>query len=340
MLQLRGIARDFEGTPLLEDISLEVAQGEILCLLGASGSGKSTLLRIIAGLERADRGDVLLDGVSISHLPVHARRFGLMFQDFALFPHLNVADNIAFGLRMQHMPPREIEQRVREMLELINLSGFAARDVTSLSGGERQRVALARSLAPRPRLLMLDEPLGSLDANLRDTLAREVRSVIRSIGQTAVYVTHDQQEAFSVADRIALLHDGRIEQIDSPDSLFHQPVSRFAAEFLGLENIYPASSEAVAATLEAVGVPLPANRGEWVLIHPNGIQTAQTDGLPAVIQEVKFRGMTHDITAILPAGMAVKFILPGGYGRALQPGSGVRLNIDPACIVWLKKTDP
>ena len=202
MLDIINVTRAFDGQAVLRGINLPVDQGEIVCLLGPSGCGKTTMLRIVAGLEHADGGDVRINGNSIMATPVHQRDFGLMFQDFALFPHMNVAENVGFGLRMR--PVADDQQRVDEVIRLVGLAGFEQRDVGELSGGERQRVALARSLAPRPRLLMLDEPLGSLDAALRTRLVVELRQIIKQIGLTAIYVTHDQEEAFAIADRIAI----------------------------------------------------------------------------------------------------------------------------------------
>jgi len=203
MLSIQNIQRTFDGTPVLRGIDLEVGSGEIVCLLGPSGCGKTTLLRIIAGLETHDTGTLLWKGEALGSVPVHRRGFGLMFQDFALFPHMNVAANIQFGLEMQRISSIELRRRVEEVLKLVNLEGFEARDISQLSGGEKQRVALARSLAPNPQLLMLDEPMGSLDAALRDELVSELHQIIKSLGLTAIYVTHDQKEAFAIADRIA-----------------------------------------------------------------------------------------------------------------------------------------
>ena len=269
MLTLDNIHKSYEGKPLLKGISFGVAQGETLCLLGPSGSGKSTLLRIIAGLEVAEQGDVLWQDKSLADVPSHLRNFGLIFQDYALFPHLNVFQNVAFGLRMQQKrlpdfarqfyrrsnlsddetaslrhrsgqasqkdsPRGFIEERVTESLRQVHLAGFETRRVTELSGGEQQRVALARALAPRPRLLMFDEPLGALDRRLREYLVSEIREILRSSGIPAVYVTHDHEEAFALAHRVILLNDGEIVQSGSPEEIVAQPASAWVAEFLGV----------------------------------------------------------------------------------------------------------
>ena len=269
MLTLTNIHKSYEGKPLLKGISLEVAQGETICLLGPSGSGKSTLLRIVAGLEEAEAGDVLWQGKKLAGVAPHERKFGLIFQDYALFPHLNVFQNVAFGLKMQqkrfpdfarqfyrrsnltddetassqkHAPRGFIEERVTESLRQVHLTGFESRRVTDLSGGEQQRVALARALAPRPRLLMFDEPLGALDRRLREYLIVEIREILRSSGVPAIYVTHDQAEAFALAQRVMLLNDAEIVQSGSPEDIVAQPASAWVAEFLGVGNEEPRSA--------------------------------------------------------------------------------------------------
>jgi len=211
--------------------------GDIFAVLGPSGCGKSTLLGVIAGLIEPEQGDVFWDQQSLRSVPPHRRDFSLMFQDFALFPHMNVYENVAFGLKFDGMSQEEISARVSEMLDLVDLEGFEKRDVNTLSGGEQQRVALARSLAPRPRLLMLDEPLGSLDRTLRDRLNLDLRRILRKIHQTAIYVTHDLEEAFTIADRVVVMNAGKIEQIGPPEEIYHRPSSLFVARFLGLENL-------------------------------------------------------------------------------------------------------
>ncbi len=248
MLRLTNIYKTYDNQPLLNGISFSVAQGETVCLLGASGSGKSTILRIIAGLEQPEKGDVAWDGQSLAGVAVHQRNFGLMFQDYALFPHMTVFENVAFGLKsranwqfaLQKSANTRFAPRVREVLEVVNMAGFANRRVTELSGGEQQRVALARALAPNPRLLMLDEPLGALDRALRESLLAELRGILHQSGIPAIYVTHDQQEAFTLADTIILLHAGEISQRGSPAEVFAKPASGRVASFLGLGNVVKA----------------------------------------------------------------------------------------------------
>lgn len=280
MLELRRISKSFRGKPALSDVSFRVKTGEILAVLGPSGSGKSTLLNIVAGLEPPDRGQVLWDGKDLSKVPVHRRGFGLMFQDYALFPHRDVFHNVAFGLQMAQQDAERTAGRVREVLSLVGLSKeFEHRDVASLSGGEQQRVALARALAPQPRLLMLDEPLGSLDRALRTRLLEDLSAILHKAGQTSLYVTHDQGEAYVVADRIVLLNAGRIAQIATPQQLYRSPASEFVARFLGFENLLPARlvRSGRRAWLEtAVGrLPAPGKRVSGdvvVLLRPDGLR--------------------------------------------------------------------
>ena len=237
MLELRNVVKSYEGKPLLTDISFTVAEGETICLLGASGSGKSTILRMIAGLEFPERGAILLNNLDLAQTPPHLRDFGLVFQDYGLFPHLNVFDNIAFGLKMRNVPAEEIKQRVTLLLEQINLSGFETRSITDLSGGEQQRVALARALATQPRLLMFDEPLGALDRSLKEDLLNEIRGILHQTKVPAIYVTHDQEEAFTIADRILVLHEGTIIRDAAPHEIWREPKSAFVAKLLGIGNV-------------------------------------------------------------------------------------------------------
>ena len=237
MLEVRNIFKSYEDKYLLRDITFNVGAGETVCLLGASGSGKSTLLRIIAGLEAPDSGHILFDGLDLENTPPDLRDFGLVFQDYALFPHLNVYDNVAFGLKMRRLNQAEISGRVAKSLEMVNLTGFEKRQVTDLSGGEQQRVALARALAIHPRLLMFDEPLGALDRTLREDLLNELRMILHQTEIPAIYVTHDQEEAFAIADRLLILHGGAIVREGSPVEVWSNPGSAFVARFLGLGKV-------------------------------------------------------------------------------------------------------
>ena len=300
LLQVSQISKSFDHTPVLRQVSFEVAQGEIVCLLGPSGCGKSTLLNIIVGLEQADGGEVLVNGQPIADTPVHRRGFGLMFQGLALFPHKNVHDNIAFGLRMAGQASDEIDTRVSEVLSLVGLSGFERRDVNELSGGEQQRVALARSLAPRPRLLMLDEPLSSLDRTLRERLMDELRDILTRVGQTAIYVTHDQQEAFTLADRVVIMNAGRVAQIGTPRDVYLAPADIFVARFLGLSNLVTGHADGLDEFVDTVQTPLgtlklsshTCHSGDvTVLIRPEALSfDGDTNVLNGVFMERSFRG--------------------------------------------------
>jgi len=237
MLSVRGLVAAYEGEDILRGIDLDVPTGQLLCVLGPSGGGKSTLLRSVAGLEEPRAGSIHLDGHDLAGVPAHERGVGLMFQDYALFPHRDVGDNVAFGLRMRGARPEAVRARVRDLLELVGLPGAERRPVDQLSGGEQQRVALARALAPQPRLLMLDEPMGSLDRSLRERLPEELRAIFTDLGLTTIYVTHDQDEALSVADRVVILEAGRLVADGTPEQLWLAPPSAWVARFLGFRNV-------------------------------------------------------------------------------------------------------
>ncbi len=234
-LKLEGIRKSYPDFHL--ELDFQVRPGELLALLGPSGCGKTTTLRLIAGFIAADTGKVSMDGARIDILPAHRRRIGIVFQDYALFPHLNVRGNIGFGLRMHGWSRADSRDRVAELLRLVSLEGYGRRKVTRLSGGEQQRVALARALAPRPQLLLLDEPLSALDARLRKSLRREILRVQRELGISTLYVTHDQEEALVLGDRIAVMRDGRLEQIGTPEEVYNRPQNLFVATFLGQSNL-------------------------------------------------------------------------------------------------------
>ncbi|MGD0725505.1 MAG: ABC transporter ATP-binding protein [Spirochaetia bacterium] len=364
-LEWREVCRDFNGRRALDGISLAVNEGEILGILGPSGSGKSTLLRVTAGLETADTGKVLLNGEDLAGMPPHLRGFGLMFQDYCLFPHLNVEENVRFGLKRKGWSPTRREERVQEMLRLVGLQGFGKRNVLTLSGGEQQRVALARSLAPKPRLLMLDEPLGALDPLLRENLLVELKEVLREVSVTALYVTHDPEEAMSLAGKIALVNAGRLIQLGAPEELIRSPASSFVASFLGLGALFAGTCRrlgeswvldtqiGVFPACDTGGLPPrgPAPRypadsarpGQMLLVRPEAVRLAP--------QPRAIRASAHVISRFFkPAGIAIRialegtngqdgeleYMLPGtGSSGAPQPWDGLReVWLDPArCLV-------
>ncbi|MCL6414193.1 polyamine ABC transporter ATP-binding protein [Aestuariirhabdus sp. Z084] len=238
LLRIEKITKQFDETTAVDDVNLNIKEGEIFALLGGSGSGKSTLLRMLAGFEKPSTGRVFLDGEDITDLPPYERPINMMFQSYALFPHMTVADNVAFGLKQDKVPKAEIKQRVDELLRLVHMSEYARRKPHQLSGGQRQRVALARSLAKRPKLLLLDEPMGALDKKLRTEMQLEVVQIIEEVGVTCVMVTHDQEEAMTMADRIGIMDHGEIVQVGSPVDIYETPNSRMTAEFIGSVNIF------------------------------------------------------------------------------------------------------
>ncbi len=334
-LLLKNISKTYASRPAVDNVSLEVHKGEIVAVLGPSGSGKSTLLMIIAGLEIPEAGDVLWEGRSVQRVPPHRRGFGLMFQDFALFPHMNVRDNVSFGLRMLRMDHVQVEAKVSEMLEVVGLGGFEERDVNTLSGGEQQRVALARSLASHPKVLLLDEPLGALDRNLRERLLFDLKAILKDMNQTALYITHDQEEAFSLADRVALLNSGRIEQLGTPQEMYCQPASLFTARFLGLTNLFPGRVVEKDGTriVETPIGDLPAGKqglGDvTVLIRPDSMEIDSFNGhqLEGTVNEVSFRGSIFR-TVIDINGTPLTFDFLSNT-KLLNPGDQIILGYKP-----------
>jgi thiamine transport system ATP-binding protein len=309
---VESVAVSFDGVPALAGVDLDLADGERLAVLGPSGSGKSTLLRVIAGLQRPDAGRVLLGGRDITGEPAHRRGIGLMFQDGVLFPHRDVEGNVAFGLRMEGVPTAQREARVAEVLELVGLAGYEGRSVATLSGGERQRVALARALAPDPALLLLDEPLGSLDRPLRERLLVDLEALFERLGRAVVVVTHDVGEAFALADRVAVVRDGRIVQVAPPDDLWARPADAWTARFLGLANVRERD-------------------GLVFVIRPEAVQVAPGDGATVLAADRR--------------GPVVRLRIRRDDGEELEavtteldhprPGDRVAVEIDPAGVVTL-----
>jgi ABC-type Fe3+/spermidine/putrescine transport system ATPase subunit len=357
-LEISHITKTYPDLPVLHDVSLAVAEGEIVSLLGPSGCGKTTLLRIIAGLEAADQGQVRLGGHDLAGVPVHRRNFGLMFQDYALFPHRDVAANVAFGLRMQGRPRAEIAGRVGEMLALVGLAGYERRDVTELSGGEQQRVALARSLAPRPRLLMLDEPLGALDRALREQLMIDLRAILKRVVVTTIYVTHDQEEAFAIADRVVILRarpeagqGGHVEQIGAPQEVYRRPASAYVAAFLGFKNLLTGVVSATAPALtvqtalgelavSAAGQSVATGARVVLLIRPEAASAlpagaAAPNVITGRLLERSFRGSYYLIRTEHRGGVALTCEITGADTDLPAPGQPITLALDPGALTLL-----
>lgn len=330
MLQVESLTVHHPGaqTPAVDDLSFAVDVGEVLSVLGESGSGKTTLLRAIAGLEPVGSGSVLLDGVDITTVAPQSRGLAMMFQDLALFPHLDVRANVGYSLRMRGMRGAARARRVDELLELVRLDRFGERAIDTLSGGQRQRVALARALATDPKLLLLDEPLSALDRVLREELVEELGDLFRSSGLTVIHVTHDQREAFALADRVMILRDGRILQSGGPAEVWRQPGSPFVARFVGHPNVFAATALGASA-----GSASPEG---WVLVLESAVEV-RTVSSPsesnASVLAVVFAGGAHRVRCRLDAtGAEISASVDHGAGAALEAGDRVRVTVDPAGI--------
>jgi ABC-type Fe3+/spermidine/putrescine transport system ATPase subunit len=357
-LRIRSIEKIYPDFRL--ELDFEVRQGELLILLGPSGCGKTTTLRLIAGFIDPDSGALDMDGRRIDTLPAHRRRIGIVFQDYALFPHLNVWDNIGFGLRMHGWGPGDARQRIEELLGLVSLEGYAKRKVTHLSGGEQQRVALARALAPQPQLLLLDEPLSALDAKLRKSLRIEIRRIQRELGVTTLYVTHDQEEALVLGDRIAVMREGHIEQIDTPERIYNRPHNLFVGTFLGQANFLPGRLvernadkvivETAVGPLSAVDPAQPRpdqaqgararlRIGREVVVffrpehcsldsRPSG-RTGSSNRINGRVARKEYLG-SHQLVEVEAGGD--RFTLDLSEVQSLEVGSAVRFSVDPRKI--------
>ena len=355
ILEVSGLSKSFGSVRAVNQVSFFADEGELLGLLGPSGCGKSTLLRLLAGLEEPDAGTVTFDGRLLDGLAPKQRGFGLMFQDLALFPHMDVFGNVSFGLRMQGMARSEVAARVRELLDLVEMGGYANRKVHELSGGERQRVALARSLAPAPRLLMFDEPLGSLDRALRDSLQSQVRGILKEVGVTSIYVTHDRDEAFAMADRLVFMNRGAIVQTGTPEEAIAAPADEFVARSLGFKNILRGTVVRYSDMVEIecpLGVLIaavpkdvePAEGAEvTLLIDEKGIEMrdspsgeiSDVNQFHGVVTERVFLGAEFELR--VRAGQADLYyrVSPETLAGKVEPGEDVAFAIDPEAIRFL-----
>ncbi len=326
VLSISGITKVFPGAtaPAVDDVSLEVANGELVCLLGPSGSGKSTLLRMAGGFERPTVGHIAIDGEDVTHLPPERRPTGMVFQSHALWTHMNVFRNIAFGLKLRRLPAAEIRERVEAVLTLVGLAGFGNRSVTQLSGGQQQRVALARSLVLEPKILLLDEPFASLDQHLRERLREEVRDIQQRLGITTLFVTHGQDEALSMADRIVVMREGRTEQIDAPDAVYRDPRTPFVAGFIGTMNLIEGVVAAGRFTRAGLEVETPVADGPAILaIRPEALMPEVAASGPGLVHRVTDYGSHGMVDIALADGFRLKAMV--GEPRLFQSGQAVDL---------------
>ncbi len=349
-VDIEGLTVRYGPVVALERLDLQIASGEMFVLLGGSGSGKTTLLRTLGGFIEPSDGRILLAGQDITRLPPHRRPVNTTFQSYALFPHMSVADNVAFGLRRQGLPRADIAARVAELLDLVRLRDFAARKPDALSGGQRQRVALARALAPRPRLLLLDEPMSALDRGLREQTRQELLRVQRQTGTTFVLVTHDQDEALAMATRIGLLHEGRLAQVGTPAELYERPASRYVAGFMGNDNVLPARVIApgppARLEIDQIG-PAEASAaasGErcWIALRPERLRIAPgaaqgVNQACGTVTESSYFGDSADYAVRLASGAALQVTQPlsAGFGQGLlPPGTAVSVSwTADACVL-------
>ncbi|MGL4741525.1 MAG: spermidine/putrescine ABC transporter ATP-binding protein [Sarcina sp.] len=304
IINLKNISKSFEDNKVLDDLSLEIKKDEFLTLLGPSGCGKTTTLKILAGFEFADSGQVLFNNKDITSLPPYKRELNTVFQKYALFPHLNVFDNIAFGLKLKKVSKKEIEIKVKDVLKLVSLIGYEKRDIESLSGGQQQRVAIARALVNEPKVLLLDEPLSALDSKLRKEMQLELKKMQKTLGITFIFVTHDQEEALTMSDTIIVMNKGKIQQMGSPEDIYNEPSNRFVAEFIGNSNIVDGimlkdfKVEFCATTFECVDSGFIPNENIEVVIRPEDIEMCDlaSSQLQATVKSTIFKGVHYEIT--------------------------------------------
>src|ERR1700722_2849122 len=338
---LQNLNRAFGATKALDGLSIEMAPGELVALLGPAGCGKTTALRIVAGFETADTGSVLIDGKDISSVPAAKRDVGMVFQSYSLFPNMNALDNVAFGLRMRKIGTTDRRKRAGELLDLVGLAPQARQYPHQLSGGQQQRVALARALAIEPRVLLLDEPLSALDAKVRLQLREQIRTLQQRLGTTTLFVTHDQEEALSMADRVGVMRAGKLEQVAAPDELYDRPATAFVAEFVGTMNRLPGSlnGDGTAVTVLGDTVPVqpggPSSGSVMVLVRPENLTVAPAEGGNGIVFLRTFLGATSRITVLLSGDLQVLVDVPSIHAAAMTPGASVQVGIpsDPVLVV-------
>jgi len=341
LIRLNGISKVFDGETVLDNLSLEIHDKEFITLLGPSGCGKTTTLRIIGGFETPDSGDVYFDGERINDLPPYKRQVNTVFQRYALFPNLNVFDNIAFGLRLSKRPDAEIKTKVKEMLAMVNLRGFERRRVHTLSGGQQQRVAIARALINQPKVLLLDEPLSALDLKLRKDMQNELKNIQHQTGITFIYVTHDQEEALSMSDTVVVMENGRIQQIGTPTDIYNEPVNAFVADFIGESNIVDGvmledrRAQFAGHVFDCVDGGFDRNEQVDVVIRPEDVDVVAPDRgmLKGLVTGVTFRGVHYEI--IVDVKGFKWMIQTTDY---VAEGETIGLSIDPDAIHIMKKS--
>jgi len=337
-VRLEGLSRAFGTTRALDQLSLDIAPGELVALLGPSGCGKTTALRILAGFESADSGAVQVDGRDISRVPAARRDMGMVFQSYSLFPNMTALENVGFGLRMRGKGSADRNQRAAELLDMVGLSAQARQHPHQLSGGQQQRVALARALAIEPRVLLLDEPLSALDAKVRLQLREQIRSVQQRLRTTTLFVTHDQEEALSMADRVGVMREGRLEQIAEPAELYARPATAFVAEFVGTMNRIPGQLDGEQATALGSTVPVQGDiaglAGEVdVLVRPEGLDLAAQPGGNGIVTHRTFLGATTRVSVLLSGDVEVKVDKPSHEAAALTPGTSVQVALDGSPVL-------
>ena len=342
LIELKGISKSYDGETILHSIDLYIRDKEFITLLGPSGCGKTTTLRIIGGFETPDTGDVFFDGVRINDIPPHKRHVNTVFQKYALFPHLNVYDNVAFGLRLQKVSEEEIRERVREMLVMTGLKGFEARKPTTLSGGQQQRVAIARALINRPRVLLLDEPLGALDLKLRKDMQNELKRIQKATGITFVYVTHDQEEALSMSDTVVVMADGKIQQIGTPTDIYNEPINAFVADFIGESNILDGvmisdkKARFAGQVFDCLDGGFEPNEPVDIVIRPEDVDVVAPEKgmLVGEVSSVTFKGDYYEIIVDIKG---FKWMIE--TSDYVAPEARIGLYIEPDAIHVMKKSE-